>query len=139
MLNMKTMMELLIRLQQLWECCQRTENNQQLTDGEKNRMRFFKRLVRDCLPTDILAHYDRLMKTELELRECPEVLAMAVLADTWRDLSPAGRRRLREHFTTTARERRTNMRAKGHLALPRQLSARNTTMRVRSCGKTLQP
>lgn len=38
--------ELLIRLQQVRLCCQRTVHNNQLADGEKNSIRFFKSLVR---------------------------------------------------------------------------------------------
>jgi hypothetical protein len=134
---MKTMMELLIRLQQLRRCCERTANNKQLTDGERKTMHCFKSLVRDSLPKDVLAHYDQLEETKPELRGCPEVLAMAVLADTWRDLSPAERSRLETHFATSPRGRQTDMGAKGRL-VPGQLSARSTTMRVRSRGKSLR-
>jgi len=99
--DMKTMMELLIRLQQLRRCCERTARNNQLTDGEKNSARFFKMLVRDCLPKEVLVHYDRMKETETELLECPDVFAMAVLVSTYRGLSPRKRRRLIDHFATS--------------------------------------
>lgn len=136
--NMKTMMELLIRLEQLRRCGERTKNNKQLTDGEKSTLRFIKHLVRDCLPTDVLSHYDRLMETESELRESAEVLAMAVLVSTWRDLSPAGRRRLETHFATPSRGRRTGLRANSRLVVPGSFSPRRGTRRVQSRGKSLQ-
>lgn len=95
---MKTMMELLIRVQQLRDCCRRAANNQQLTEGEKNSARLLKHLVRDCLPREVLRHYDHLKQTEPELFQSPEMLAMAVLVNTYRSLSPAGRKRLLAHF-----------------------------------------
>jgi hypothetical protein len=97
---MKTMMTLLIRVQQLRDCCQRTKNNHQVTEGEKSSVRLFKQLVRDCLPREVLRHYDQLKQTEPELFQSPEIFAMAVLVDTYRSLSPAGRKRLLAHFAT---------------------------------------
>lgn len=107
---MKTMMELLIRLQQLRRCCERTAQNQQLTDGEKHATQCFKNLVRDSLPPAVVMQYDRLRQTESELIKCPEVFAMAVLVATWRSLSPAGRRRLEAHFAAPPRGRRKGSR-----------------------------
>ena len=98
-MTMKTMLELLIRLQQLRECCERNDRKRQLTDGEKNTVRFFKSLVRGCLPTDVLLRYARMTEVKSELHDCPEVFAMAVLVTTWRELSPAGRRKLEKHST----------------------------------------
>lgn len=100
---MKTMMELLIRLQQLRLSSLRAAHNNQLTAAEKNSIRFFKNLVRDCLPAEVLVHYDRLKETEPELLECPEVFAMAVLVTAYRSLSPRKRQRLVNHFTTPPR------------------------------------
>ena len=100
---MKTMMELLIRLQQLRLSSLRAAHNNQLTAAEKNSIRFFKSLVRECLPAEVLVHYDRLKETEPELLECPEVFAMAVLVSTYRSLSPRKREKLVNHFTTPPR------------------------------------
>jgi hypothetical protein len=121
---MKTMMELLIRLQQLRLSSLRAAHNNQLTAAEKNSIRFFKSLVRsprgvglvtcpgdvplftpqgECLSAEVLVHYDRLKETEPELLECPEVFAMAVLVSTYRSLSPRKREKLVNHFTTPPR------------------------------------
>ena len=100
---MKTMMELLIQLQQLRRCNERNARNQHLTEGEKHPLRVQKRLVRECLPADVLLHYDRLRKLEPELLECPEIFAMAVLTTTWRNLTPDRRRELESHFSAPAR------------------------------------
>jgi hypothetical protein len=97
---MKTMMELLIRLQQLRLSSLRAAHNNQLTAAEKNSIRFFKSLVRECLSAEVLVHYDRLKETEPELLECPEVFAMAVLVSTYRSLSPRKREKLVNHFAT---------------------------------------
>ncbi len=97
---MKTMMELLIRVQELRDCCQRIENNQQVTEGEKHSARLFKQLVRGCLPREVLRQYDHLKQTEPELFQSPEIFAMAVLVDTYRRLSPASRKKLLAHFAT---------------------------------------
>ena len=97
-ISMKTMMELLIRLQQVRLSSLRAAHNNQLTAAEKNSIRFFKSLVRDCLPAEVLIHYDRLKETGPKLLECPEVFAMAVLVSTYRSLSPAKRRKLLSHF-----------------------------------------
>jgi len=104
-LYMKTMLELLIRLQELRDCCERAAHNPQLTGSEKAAVFCFKNLVRDCLPAEVLIHYDRLRKAEPELLECPEVFAMAVLVSTYRRLSPRQRRRLVNHFATPPRVR----------------------------------
>jgi hypothetical protein len=134
---MKTMMELLIRLQQLRRCCERTNSNQQLTAGEKNTMRLFKHLVRDCLPANVLLQYDHLKAAEPELLECEEVFAMAVLADTWRDLPPAGRIKLQAHFTKRSGGQQADLSATGRRVQSGNLSARSRTLQVRSAGKSL--
>lgn len=97
---MKTMMELLIRLQQMRNCCERTAHNPQLTGREKAAASCLKELVRECLPADVLNHFDRLEETEPALLQCPEVFAMAVLVSTYRSLSPRKRTRLVNHFAT---------------------------------------
>jgi len=99
---MKTMLELLIRLHELRDCCERARRNPQLTKGEKAVPCLHKQLVRECLPAAVLGHYDRMKKTERVLRACPEIFAMAVLVATYRSLSPRGRKKLATHFATTA-------------------------------------
>jgi hypothetical protein len=110
---MKTMMELLIRLQQLRLSSLRAAHNNQLTATEKNSIRFFKNLVRECLPAEVLVPYDRLKETEPELLECPEVFAMAVLVSTYRSSSPAKRRELLSHFPDTLPVAKRAMRCNG--------------------------
>lgn len=97
---MKTMMEILIRLQQLRRSSLRFAHNKQLTAAEKNSVRCLKNLVRECLPAEVLLHYDRFKESEPELLECPEVFAMAVLVSTYRGLPPRGRKKLVNHFVT---------------------------------------
>ena len=99
---MKTMMELLIRLEQLRHAGQRTAHNPQLTEQERNTPLGLKILVRECLPPEVLTHYDQMKTTERELVSCPEVFAMAVLVSTYRDLQPRQRRKLVSHFATPA-------------------------------------
>src|SRR5665213_1407231 len=115
---MKTMMEMLIQLQQLRRCSERNAKNQHLTEGEKHPLRVHKRLVRECLPADVMLHYDRLRKLEPELLECPEIFAMAVLTTTWRNLTPERRRKLEAHFTKPTRGGLTSSRLNGRLELP---------------------
>lgn len=95
---MKTMLELLIRLQQMRCCCQRVRTNRQLTQREKALACYHKQIVRECLPPEVLVHYDRMKTSERTLRSCPEVFAMAVLVSTFRSLSPQGRKKLVAHF-----------------------------------------
>jgi len=97
---MKTMMELLIRLQELRGCCERAAHNSQLTRSEKAAPSCLKELVRDSLPADVLNHYDRLKETASDLLQCPEVFAMAVIVSTYQRLSPRKRRQLVNHFAT---------------------------------------
>ena len=97
---MKTMMELLIRVQQLRDCCQRTANNPQLAQGEKESPRHFKLLVRGCLSREVLWTYDQLKEADPELLQSPHIFAMAVLVDTYRNSTPAGRQKLLAHFAT---------------------------------------
>jgi len=95
---MKTMLSLLTRLAEMRLCCERTERNPHLSDGEKAAPRLFKSLVRGCLPDSVLATYDWMKVIEPELSECPEVFAMAVFVFTYRVSSPAKRRELLSHF-----------------------------------------
>jgi hypothetical protein len=97
---MKTMMELLIRLQELRGCCERTAQNSQLTRSEKAAPSCLKELVRDSLPADVVNHYNRLKKSAPDLLQCPEVFAMAVIVSAYRSLSPRKRQKLVDHFAT---------------------------------------
>jgi len=84
---MKTMLELLIRLQELRRCCERASLNPQISNGEKAIVSSYKCLVRECLPDEVLAEYDRMKKSEPQLLLYPEIFAMAVVLSTWRNLS----------------------------------------------------
>ena len=107
-LNMKTMLELLIRLHEMRCCYERVEQNAQLTSGEKAAVCIHKQLVRECLPPEVLKHYDRMKRTERALRVCPAVFAMAVLVSTYQSLTPTGRRKLAAHFATPSPARSLN-------------------------------
>jgi hypothetical protein len=97
---MKTMLELLIRLDELRRCRDRVVRNPQFTNGEKACIRSYKQIVRECLPSVVLTHYDQMKKSERTLFSCPEVFAMAVLVSTYRSLSPRQRMKLVAHFTS---------------------------------------
>jgi hypothetical protein len=134
---MKTMMEMLIQLQQLRRCTERNAKNQHLTEGEQHPLRVHKRLVRESLPADVVLHYDRLRKLEPELLECPEIFAMAVLTTTWRNLTPARRRALETHFTKPKRGGQTKVRLNGDLGWPVKSRQPNGKAHVPSRSKTL--
>jgi len=110
---MKTMLELLIRLHEMRCCCERVRGNPQLTNGEKAMACFHKQLVRECLPVVVLAHYDRMKKTERALLSSPEVFAMAVLVSTYRSLPPRQQRKLILHFATPAPAENSTARRSG--------------------------
>jgi hypothetical protein len=115
---MRIMLDLLIRFLELRACCERVKNHPQLTNHEKAAAFRMKVLVRECLPKVVLATYDRLERREPELLESPEVFAMAVLAETYRQESAAGRRKLDSHFSVTrpvsrARTRRSVLPRRG--------------------------
>ena len=102
------MLELLIRLHEMRCCYERVEQNAQLTSGEKAAVCILKQLVRECLPPEVLKHYDQMKRTERALRVCPAVFAMAVLVSTYRSLTPTGRRKLAAHFATPSPARSLN-------------------------------
>lgn len=101
---MKTMLEILIRLHEMRYCCERVRRNSQLTNREKAVACSHKQIVRECLPPEVLTHYDRMKKSERALRSCPEVFAMAVLVSAFRSLSPKGRKKLAAHFALPAKQ-----------------------------------
>ena len=84
--------------------CKRVRRNPHLTHREKAVARSHKQIVRECLPPEVLAYYDRMKKSERALRSCPEVFAMAVLVSTFRSLSPEGRKKLVAHFALPAKQ-----------------------------------
>jgi hypothetical protein len=96
------MLELLIRLQEMRACCARAQRNPQRTRREKARAGTHKQIVRECLPPEVLAQYDRLKRQERALLACPEVFAIAVLVATYRGLPPRQRRKLVAHFAPPA-------------------------------------
>jgi hypothetical protein len=101
---MKTMLELVTRLHEMRSCCERVRRNPQLTEGEKAAACYHKQIVRECLPPEVLAHYDRMKTAERKLRLFPEVFAMAVLVSTFRSLPPQGRKKLLAHFDVPSQE-----------------------------------
>ena len=99
--TMKTMMDLLISLRRADAAADAAGRNRQLSPGEKLVARRHTDLVREVIPPEVLTHYDHLKATATDLRESPELLAMAVLLTTYRSLSPAKRRKLLKHFAVT--------------------------------------
>ena len=97
---MKTMMELVIRLNELERLCRRAAENPQLTEGEKASAHFYTNLVREVIPAAVLAQYTSLETSEPALLECPEIFAMAVLVSAYRKLAPDERKKLVAHFRT---------------------------------------
>jgi len=100
---MKTMMDLLISLRRADAAADAAHGNRQLSPGEKLVARRHMDLVREVIPPEVLAHYDHLKATATDLRESPELLAMAVLLTTYRSLSPAKRKKLLKHFGGTSK------------------------------------
>ena len=96
--SMNTMLDLLTRLVEMRQCCQRVRDNSQLTDGEKAAAQSLKNVVREGLPAPLLVTYDRMKETEAELLECPEVFAMAVLVATYGRSPEANRKKLPARF-----------------------------------------
>ena len=95
------MMDLLISLRRADAAADAAGRNRQLSPGEKLTARRHMDLVREVIPPEVLAHYDQLKATAADLRESPELLAMAVLLTTYRSLSPAKRKKLLKHFAGT--------------------------------------
>ena len=98
--TMKTMLELLTRLVEMRNCYEQAQHNSQLAESERAAACCLKSLVRDCLPSCVLATYDQMKKAEPELLDCPEVFAMAVLVSTYRSLPAVSRENLLTHFNS---------------------------------------
>ena len=97
--TMKTMMELLISLQRFDAHLQTVCRRQQLSPREEQAARWHLHLVREIIPTAVLVHYDQ-METTADLRESPELFAMAVLLATYGSLSSRQRKKFLNHFAT---------------------------------------
>jgi hypothetical protein len=96
--NMKLMMDLLIRLQEFEAPVHAACRVRQLSPVEERAAREQLDLVRDILPTEVLARYDEMKSTAQDLWESPELFAMAVLSDTYRSLSASKRKRFLGHY-----------------------------------------
>jgi len=125
--TMKTLLELLIRLHEMRSCCERVKRNPQLTNGEKAVACSHQQIVRECLPAVVLAHYDRMKKTERALFSCPDVFAMAVLVSTYRSLSPHQRGKLVAYFATPSPARSNSVQRNGTAK-----SSRSTTRQIKA-------
>lgn len=77
------MLDLLTRLVELQQYCERVKGNPQLTDRETSAALCSTSLVRECLPKPVLDNYDRMQSGEPELLSSPDLFAMAVLVATY--------------------------------------------------------
>src|SRR5712692_3017097 len=100
---MKTMMDLLVRLQEVEDCARIVLRNHQLTPLEKRSAQGYVALVREIIPVEVRTLYDQMKQTAPELLESRELFAMAVLVATYRTLSPRKRTKLLNHFMTEPR------------------------------------
>jgi len=103
--NVKLMMDLLIRLQELEAPMHDVFCRWQPSPVEDRATREELDLVRDILPAEVLARYDEMKRTAQDLLGSPELFAMAVLSDTYRSLSPSKRKKLLGFFHSAARPR----------------------------------
>ena len=118
------MLELLVRLVEMRNCCERAKHNFELTESERSAAYWLKSLVRGCLPSCVLATYDQMKDGDPELLECPEVFAMAVLVSTYRSLPPVPRRKLLAHFDNPSpKENKVRDRQCKHRHLRRSMGA----------------
>lgn len=100
------MLDLLTRLVELQEYCERVNNHPQLTSGEKAAALCSTFLVRECLPQPVLDNYDRMQSREPELLHSPDLFAMAVLVATYVKLPPSQRDKVLAQFQRRAPIRR---------------------------------
>ena len=96
--NMRLMMDLLIRLQEFEAPVHDACRVRQLSPIEERAARKQLDLVRDILPTELLTRYDEMKSTAQDLWESPELLAMAALSDTYRSLPASKRKRFLAHY-----------------------------------------
>jgi hypothetical protein len=121
---MKTMLELLVRLDEMRCHCERARRNSQLTAREKAMACAHKQIVRECLPSVVLVHYDRMNGVERALLPSPVVFAMSVLVSTYRSLPPRQRRKLVTHFATTSPTRSNAVQRSGTARRSRRITHR---------------
>ena len=97
---MRTMMDLLVRLQEVENAARFALRSKQLTPREKRSAQGYVTLVREIIPGEVLALYEQMKQTDTDLLDSRELFAMAVLVATYRGLSPGKRRKLLFHFST---------------------------------------
>jgi hypothetical protein len=98
---MKTMIELLLRLQELECSLTHFESSRQFTTREKSSLLLSIDLVRNTIPDSVLKRYDELKESEAALMRSPEIFAMAVLVATYKELGSREQERLLTHFALT--------------------------------------
>jgi hypothetical protein len=118
--TMKTMMDLLICLRRREAAAAAATRHRHFSPGERLAARRHVDLVREVIPSEVLAQYDELKTTATDLDESPELLAMAALLTTYRSLPPAKRKKLLKHFAVTSRiqssrEKPSNRRSPGQV------------------------
>jgi hypothetical protein len=95
---MKTMMDLLLRLQELERSLTRVETSQHFTTREKRSLLLSVELVKNSIPETVLKRYDQLKQSDGILMRSPEIFAMAVLVTTYKELGAREKERLVKHF-----------------------------------------
>lgn len=101
---MKTMLDLLISLHRM-EFAVEAACRRQLAPGKEQIFWRQLDLVREIIPAEVLSHWDRMKSTATDLRDSPELFAMAVLVAAYESLSPRKRKRLLQHFSVQPRGR----------------------------------
>jgi hypothetical protein len=100
---MKTMMDLLVRLQEVEDCARIVLRNNQLTPLAKRSALGYVALVREIIPAEVQTLYDQMKQTAPDLLDSRELFAMAVLVATYRTLSPRKRTKLLNYFVPDPR------------------------------------
>src|SRR3989442_12082701 len=75
--TMNTMMDLLVRLQEVEHCARLALRCKQLTPREKQSARGYVALVREIVPGEVLVLYDRMRRSDSDLLDICEPFAMA--------------------------------------------------------------
>ena len=99
------MLDLLISLHRMECAVEAACRRRQLTPGEEQVLRRHLDLVREIIPAEVLAHWDRMKATVTDLRDSAELYAMAVLLAAYGSLPPRKRKRLLQHFSVPPRRR----------------------------------
>ena len=129
---MKTMMELLLRLQELECSLTHFESSRQFRTREKRSLMLSIDLVKNTIPDTVLKRYDELKQSDAAFGKSPEIFAMAVLVATYREIGSREQERLLTHFALTRKTSGTKR--KKRLLTPKRLGrcshrARRTTGR----------